>query len=63
MVPLRLEPPHFGLSEADIRAKLTPKTKAIIFNTPHNPTGHGGCIGLVLGTLSFRVYDTLGFRV
>lgn len=30
---------HFVLQAADIEARLTPKTKAIMINTPNNPTG------------------------
>ncbi len=35
-----LRPPHFALDLAALRAAVTPDTKAIILNTPHNPTGH-----------------------
>lgn len=34
-----LEPPHYQLDLDRIRAAFTPKTKAIILNSPHNPTG------------------------
>ncbi len=37
-VPLR--PPAFTFSPEELRAAFTPKTRAIIVNTPHNPTGH-----------------------
>jgi len=37
---VRLMPPSFEAVEADIRAAITEKTKMLIFNTPHNPTGH-----------------------
>ncbi len=37
-VPLR--PPHFGFDPAELRAACSPRTKAIIVNTPHNPSGH-----------------------
>ena len=37
-VPLRFAR-GFEYDVADIRARITPKTKAIFLNTPHNPTG------------------------
>lgn len=30
---------EFAFDEAELRAAVTPKTRAIILNTPHNPTG------------------------
>jgi aspartate/methionine/tyrosine aminotransferase len=35
-----LRAPDFTFDEAELRAAFTPKTKAILVNTPHNPTGH-----------------------
>ena len=29
----------FSFDEGELRAAFTPKTKAILLNTPHNPTG------------------------
>jgi aspartate/methionine/tyrosine aminotransferase len=37
-VQLRLEP-GFPFDPEEVRAQITPRTKAIIINTPHNPTG------------------------
>jgi N-succinyldiaminopimelate aminotransferase len=34
-----LRAPDFGFDPADLRAAVTPRTKAILLNTPHNPTG------------------------
>jgi aspartate/methionine/tyrosine aminotransferase len=34
-----LRPPDFAFDEAELRAAFTPKTRAILVNTPHNPTG------------------------
>lgn len=34
-----LRPPGFALDEAQLRAAITSKTRAILINTPHNPTG------------------------
>jgi kynurenine aminotransferase len=49
-IPLRLTPestnPSFNISAnewkldvAELETKITPKTKILLFNTPHNPTG------------------------
>ena len=34
-----LRPPGYGFDPDQLRAAITPKTKAILLNTPHNPTG------------------------
>jgi aspartate aminotransferase len=40
-VPVRvvLRPPEYMLDPVDLEAALTPRTRAIIVNSPHNPTG------------------------
>lgn len=38
-VYVTLRGPHWSFDEAELRAAFTPRTKAIILNTPHNPTG------------------------
>lgn len=38
-VHLELRAPFFGINWEEVEEKITPKTKAIIINTPHNPTG------------------------
>ncbi len=40
-VPVRvnLEPPAFDIDPAALEAAITPRTRAIIANTPHNPSG------------------------
>jgi aspartate aminotransferase len=38
-IPVRLEPPAFDLDPAAIEAAITPRTRAVLINTPHNPTG------------------------
>ncbi len=38
-VPVRLEPPAWELPLARLEAALTPNTRVILLNTPHNPTG------------------------
>jgi aspartate/methionine/tyrosine aminotransferase len=35
-----LRPPDFGLDLAELEAAFSPKTRAIVLNNPHNPTGH-----------------------
>ena len=40
VVPVPLRPEHgFRLQAADLTAAITPRTRAILLNTPHNPTG------------------------
>lgn len=38
-VPVRLEPPDWGLPRATLEAALGPNTKGLLLNSPHNPTG------------------------
>ena len=40
LVPLRLNAPDYEVDEAKLRAAVTERTKLILVNTPHNPTGH-----------------------
>lgn len=36
---VRLHPPEFRLDPAEIARAITPRTRAILINSPHNPTG------------------------
>ncbi len=38
-VSVPLDAPDYRLDAAKLRAAITPKTKAMLLNTPHNPTG------------------------
>jgi N-succinyldiaminopimelate aminotransferase len=38
-VEIALKPPGWRIERADIEAALSPKTRAILFNNPHNPAG------------------------
>ena len=38
-VHLQLKPPHFNIDWDEVKNKITSKTRMIIINTPHNPTG------------------------
>lgn len=38
-VRVKLEPPAFDLNLAGIEAAITPRTRAVIVNSPHNPSG------------------------
>jgi aspartate aminotransferase len=38
-VRVRLQPPDFDLDPEAVAAAITPRTRAIIVNSPHNPTG------------------------
>jgi len=37
--PVPLRPPEYTFDPEQLRAAVTPKTKLILLNTPHNPTG------------------------
>jgi N-succinyldiaminopimelate aminotransferase len=39
LVPVTLEAPHFQPDPEQLAAAVTPRTKAIVVNSPHNPTG------------------------
>lgn len=39
LVPIRLTEPDWEFDSDDIRRAITPRTRAIILNSPHNPTG------------------------
>ena len=65
-----LEAPAYLLDAERMRAAITPRTKAIILNTPHNPTGRvftreelGGVAGLCrefdLVAITDEIYDRI----
>lgn len=37
--PVTLRPPHYAFDPDELRSAITPKTKLLLVNTPHNPTG------------------------
>jgi len=37
---VRLAPPEYRIDEDALRAAITPRTRALVLNTPGNPTGH-----------------------
>ena len=37
--PVTLRPPTYGFDVDELRDAITPKTKLLLINTPHNPTG------------------------
>ncbi|WP_104016910.1 pyridoxal phosphate-dependent aminotransferase [Roseovarius nitratireducens] len=40
MVPVPLRPEHgFRMQASDVAARITPRTRALLLTTPHNPTG------------------------
>jgi N-succinyldiaminopimelate aminotransferase len=39
LVPVRLRPPDYALDEAALRAAVTERTRVLLVNSPHNPTG------------------------
>lgn len=38
-IPISLKAPHFEIDFSELASKITKKTKMVIFNNPHNPTG------------------------
>ncbi len=38
-IPVRLEPPEFRLDAGRLRDAVTERTKVVLLNSPHNPTG------------------------
>jgi N-succinyldiaminopimelate aminotransferase len=38
-VPVTLRAPHFAFDVEALRAAITPRTRLLLLNTPHNPTG------------------------
>jgi methionine aminotransferase len=38
-VPVQLDAPHYRINWEEVGSKISPKTKMIIINTPHNPSG------------------------
>lgn len=38
-VPIEMRPPTYALDWEAVRQKISPRTKAILVNSPHNPTG------------------------
>lgn len=38
-VPIEMEAPDYSINWTEVREKITPKTKMIIINSPHNPSG------------------------
>ena len=39
LVPVTLRPPNWSFDPHELRAAFTPRTRALLLNTPHNPTG------------------------
>lgn len=39
LVPVTFRPPDWSFDPAELRAAISPRTRVILLNTPHNPTG------------------------
>src|SRR5690606_3118716 len=52
-VRIPLSPPAFKIDWERVRAAITPRTRMIIINTPHNPTGQ------ILGSEDMRCLEAL----
>jgi N-succinyldiaminopimelate aminotransferase len=72
MKTVTLKYPNFEVDEAALRAAFSSKTKLVIFNSPHNPTGHVAraaeveliaklCVEYDAFCLSDEVYDSFIF--
>jgi N-succinyldiaminopimelate aminotransferase len=71
--PVTLRPPDFALDPAELRAAVGPRTKLVLLNSPHNPTGRvlsrpelqavaDLCIDNDLVCVSDEVYEHLVFE-
>jgi aminotransferase len=69
-VPVALEAPAYRLDTDKIAAAITPRTRAIVLNTPHNPTGRvfdsaeiSGLVELIekydLALITDEIYDRI----
>jgi aspartate/methionine/tyrosine aminotransferase len=52
MKTVTTRPPDFGIDIEAVRAAITPRTRAILLNTPHNPTGHVATMAELKGLAS-----------
>lgn len=70
-VPYRVDP-EYGMDVAEVAAKITPRTRVLVINSPHNPTGHAldrGALGQLaelaerhdLTVMSDEIYRHLAF--
>ena len=41
LVPIQLQPPSWSIPEQQLAATFSERTKFVLVNTPHNPTGAG----------------------
>jgi aspartate/methionine/tyrosine aminotransferase len=73
MKTVTTRPPDFDIDLDVVRAAITPRTRAILLNTPHNPTGHVAsraeleglatlCMEHDLIAITDEVYDRIVFR-
>ncbi|MBL7870110.1 MAG: aminotransferase class I/II-fold pyridoxal phosphate-dependent enzyme [Cyclobacteriaceae bacterium] len=42
-IHIKLTPPHFGIDWQEVKSKITSRTRMVMINTPHNPTGSVLC--------------------
>ena len=61
-VRINLEFPHYSIDWEKVKAKISPKTRAIMINSPHNPTGAVLC-GADIEALREIVRDTQIFII
>ncbi|MDP6986741.1 MAG: aminotransferase class I/II-fold pyridoxal phosphate-dependent enzyme [Phycisphaerales bacterium] len=72
MKTVTTRPPNFGIDLDAVRSVITPRTRAVLLNTPHNPTGHVAsrdeleglaaiCMEFGLIAITDEVYDRIVF--
>jgi N-succinyldiaminopimelate aminotransferase len=54
--PVTLRPPHYDFDLDELRAAITPRTRVVLVNSPHNPTG------VVLGDEQLRAIAKLAIE-
>jgi len=56
---VRMQPPHYRLDVDELAAAFSPRTRMVIFNSPHNPTGHVATREEVLGIAALCVQHNI----
>ncbi len=52
-IHIKLKLPHFGIDWQEVRSKITSRTRMIMINTPHNPTG------AILGEADLKILEQI----
>ena len=58
LVPVPLNPSDWSIPRGALAAAFSPRTKMLLINTPHNPTGEHGAQGSLQSKISgFRISE------